>query len=198
VTGIYHVGRRVRFVGATPGTIYGEITVTAFVTDTTVTVAWDSGVLANETITGSYGILSNTNGAIPTVATFPAGTIMAFQQTAAPVGWTKETTHDDKSFRVVTGTASSGGATAFNSVFGSGKITGAEAAHTHTITTGVTNSPDGGSNIATAGAGLLNNVTRNAFYDSHTHSGTTAAGSSHTHTLSLDLQFVDLILAAKD
>jgi hypothetical protein len=48
---------------------------------------------------------------------FPAGTLMLFQQTAAPTGWTKQTTHNDKALRVVSGTAGSGGTTAFTSVF---------------------------------------------------------------------------------
>jgi hypothetical protein len=30
-----------------------------------------------------------------------AGTLMLFQQTAAPTGWTKQTTHNDKALRVV-------------------------------------------------------------------------------------------------
>ena len=36
---------------------------------------------------------------------FPAGTLMLFQQTAAPTGWTKQTTHDNKALRVVSGVA---------------------------------------------------------------------------------------------
>lgn len=74
---------------------------------------------------------------------FPVGTKMLFQQTAAPTGWTKDTTHNNKALRVVTGTASSGGATGFSSVFGSSKVTGSTApgtdstgAHTHTAVTG--------------------------------------------------------------
>ena len=43
VTAIYHVGRRVKVVASTPGTIYGSITAVAFSTNTTVTVSWDSG-----------------------------------------------------------------------------------------------------------------------------------------------------------
>lgn len=51
-TAIYTVGRRVKLVAATPGTLYGRITNSAFSTDTTVTVSWDStSVLANEAIT---------------------------------------------------------------------------------------------------------------------------------------------------
>ncbi len=45
---------------------------------------------------------------------FPAGTAMLFAQTAAPTGWTKSTTHNDKILRVVSGTASSGGSVNFS------------------------------------------------------------------------------------
>ena len=46
----YAVGRRVRAVGSSTGTIYGVITVTAFSSNTTVTVVWDSGNLSSETL----------------------------------------------------------------------------------------------------------------------------------------------------
>ncbi len=49
---------------------------------------------------------------------FPAGTLMVFQQTATPPTWTKDTTHNDKSLRVVNGAAASGGVQAFSTVFG--------------------------------------------------------------------------------
>lgn len=48
----------------------------------------------------------------------PAGTSSLFQQTAAPLGWTKGTAHNDKTFRVVSGAVSSGGSLAFSTVFG--------------------------------------------------------------------------------
>ena len=66
-TAEYHVGRRVRVVAATPGTIYGTITASAFSTDTTVTVAFDSGSLSNETLTVSLGALSGDNSSMPGV-----------------------------------------------------------------------------------------------------------------------------------
>lgn len=47
----YHIGRRVKAVGSTTTTIYGTISNVAFSTNTTVTVVWDSGSLANETLT---------------------------------------------------------------------------------------------------------------------------------------------------
>jgi hypothetical protein len=65
VTTFYHVGRRVRAVGSTTGTIYGTISVTTFSTNTTVTVVWDSGSLQNEALTVSIGALSATNNSIP-------------------------------------------------------------------------------------------------------------------------------------
>ena len=65
VTSFYHVGRRVKAVGTSTGTIYGSISATTFSTNTTVTVTWDSGSLANETITIYIGALSKTNSSIP-------------------------------------------------------------------------------------------------------------------------------------
>jgi len=57
VTSRYLVNRRVRVVGTSTGTIYGVITVSAFSTDTTVTVAFDSGSMSSETLTVSLGII---------------------------------------------------------------------------------------------------------------------------------------------
>jgi hypothetical protein len=65
VTSFYHVGRRVKAIGSSTGTIYGSISATTFSTNTTVTVTWDSGSLANETITIYIGALSKTNSSIP-------------------------------------------------------------------------------------------------------------------------------------
>jgi len=50
---------------------------------------------------------------------FPSGTKMLFQQTSAPTGWTKNTTHDNKALRVVSGTAGSGGSVAFTTALAS-------------------------------------------------------------------------------
>jgi len=67
VSAIYHEGRRIKLVAATPGTIYGTISSSSFSTDTTVNVTWDSGSLSNEAITNIYiGALSKTNNSFPT------------------------------------------------------------------------------------------------------------------------------------
>lgn len=62
---------------------------------------------------------SATKQYVDAVTSFPSGTVMLFAQTTAPTGWTKLTTHNDKALRVVSGTAGSGGTTAFTSVFAS-------------------------------------------------------------------------------
>lgn len=75
--------------------------------------------------TSGYYLKSNGPGFVPSwsevaapVEAIPSGTTMLFYQAAAPTGWTKVTTHNDKSLRVVSGTGGgSGGSTAFTSVF---------------------------------------------------------------------------------
>ena len=47
----------------------------------------------------------------------PSGKWMLFLQFAAPTGWTKQTTHNNKTLRVVSGTASSGDSAAFKTAF---------------------------------------------------------------------------------
>ncbi len=65
VTSFYHVGRRVKAIASTPGTIFGTISATTFSTNTTVTVTWDSGSLANEAVVIYVAALSKTNDSIP-------------------------------------------------------------------------------------------------------------------------------------
>jgi hypothetical protein len=57
VTAIYAVGRRIRAVGSSTGTIYGVITASAFSSNTTVTVSFDSGSLQSETLAISVSVL---------------------------------------------------------------------------------------------------------------------------------------------
>lgn len=65
VTSFYHVGRRVKIIATTPGTIFGTISATTFSTNTTVTVIFDSGSLANEAIEVYLAILTKTGDSIP-------------------------------------------------------------------------------------------------------------------------------------
>lgn len=108
---------------------------------------------------------------------FPTGTAMLFLQTAAPTGWTKSTTHDNKALRIVSGTVTSGGSVAFTSAFGSqtpaGTVGGTAlteaqlATHTHTASSGI-----------------------NSVGHTHTFSDTTSTTSSdgsHTHAVTANI-----------
>lgn len=141
---------------------------------------------------------------------FPTGTLMLFQQTAAPTGWTKQTTHDNKALRVVSGTASSGGTSAFTTVFANQtptiSLSGLTAAattlstaqmpsHSHSF---VLYDTDGGAYYARVGAGsLANTINTNAQGGggSHSHS---VSGSASASAITLNVQYVDLIIASKN
>ena len=145
------------------------------------------------------------------VNSFPAGTLMLFQQTSAPTGWTKQTTHNDKALRVVSGTASSGGTTAFTSVFTSrtpsGTVNMSNAAVTlssaqmpsHSHSTDTTLRYDGGSYNWGGGyksAGSRSSGTGGAGSGgSHTHANTASFSGS---SMDFAVQYVDLIIASKN
>lgn len=134
----------------------------------------------------------------------PSGTAMLFVQTAAPTGWTKSTTHDNKALRVVSSTASSGGSVSFTTAFTSQAASGTVGSttltttqipsHTHTVTIA---GPCGGS---TGGPTVVPAVRNNAGTFSTNAAG---SGGSHTHSftgssINLAVQYVDVIIATKD
>ena len=141
----------------------------------------------------------------------PAGSLMLFQQSSAPTGWTKGTAHDNKALRVVTGSASSGGSNTFAAAFNNDQtvsgttsstsvtITGSTAAHTltisempaHTHTEGGTQEFGTTSSTATGVRNTGNSSPGNQFETqstggggSHSHGVGTLAGGAHTHTFS--------------
>ena len=70
---------------------------------------------------------------------FPSGTRMIFQQTAAPTGWTKDTSNtNQRALRVVSGTASSGGTVNFTAAFSSSRATSGGSVNGHTLSTAET------------------------------------------------------------
>ena len=158
----------------------------------------------------------------------PAGSLMLFQQSSAPTGWTKQTTHDNKALRVVTGSASSGGSNTFSAAFNTDftisgttggtavTISGSTAGHsiTQAELPNITLTPQ--QRAKTEDKGPLNRGSSSGggagyeFLDiplggsgtAHSHGVGTLAGGSHTHTFSdtenLDVQYVDLIICSKD
>ena len=131
-----------------------------------------------------------------------SGTKVLFNQSAAPAGWTKDTTHNDKILRVVSGSAGNGGSQSFSSCFGVGKATQSHtlstpqiASHTHVI--------PGTAVLETSGYKVTSspptNFHRNESTPTYSQS-TNSSGSSggHSHSLDIDVSFVDVIIATKD
>lgn len=93
---------------------------------------------------GNAGELLSSNGpsAAPTwkpaAVVFASGTRLLFQQTAAPTGWTKDTSQNDKALRVVSGAVGSGGTVAFSTAFANKAFSGSTSSETVTGTVGST------------------------------------------------------------
>ena len=172
-----------------------------------IAVQAPSTVSSNVTFTlpsadGTSGQFLSTNGSgALSFATggFAPGTVMLFVQTSAPTGWTKNTAHDNKALRIVSGAAGTGGSTAFTTVFTSRATSGFVGAttlttaqipsHTHTIPSNTS-----GTQVGFAGGG------RNPTGFS---TGAAGGGGSHTHgfagsAMDFAVQYVDVIIATKD
>lgn len=105
---------------------------------------------------------------------FPSGTTMLFVQTAAPTGWTKSLTHNDKVLRIVSGTAGSGGTVAFSSAMTSRSVSGTTGSTTQGGSISTTTA--GGSISGTVGSTTLTE----AQIPSHIHTITTVSGGTGT------------------
>lgn len=134
---------------------------------------------------------------------FPAGTLMLFQQTSAPTGWTKQTTHNDKALRVVSGTASSGGSVGFSTAMATPAVdtSGLSAGATTLATTQIPSHAHSYTSPAYGGANGSSVQYANTTGDT---TGAAGGGGSHTHSLSgsatatINVQYVDLIIASKN
>jgi hypothetical protein len=174
-------------------------------------------------------LTSNGAGALPTFQAagggFASGTVMLFAQTAAPTGWTKNTTTGDNSaLRVVTGTASTGGSVGFTTAFASQTPTGSVAissvsgsagattlttpqipSHNHPLVVspgpGFANQSvpfnPGGSNSTGPNSPVVNFAGGDG---SHTHpfSFSSGSGTFSGNAINLAVQYIDVIRATKD
>jgi len=130
------------------------------------------------------------------VITVPSGTKQIFVQSSAPTGWTKDTSHNDKAMRIVSGTAGSGGSDAFTTTFGSSKTTAS-----HTLTTAEMPSHNHTASIRGNGTGNGLNFSGTSLTSTQGDKAVSSTGGSgsHSHNLSgFDLQYVDVIIATKD
>lgn len=158
--------------------------------------------------TAGQVLTSNGAGALPTFqaagggSSFPAGTRMSFQQTSAPTGWTKDTTAaiNDAILRLVTGSASSGGSTAF-STWNAQTTTGATTlslsqipSHDHFVgrVFNDTSNPNeyAGYQYISSAEGTASSP------DAKVKAN--GGGGSHTHSLTRSLKYYDFIIASKD
>lgn len=180
-------------------------------TATYATTAGNGGVTS---VNGSTGAVT-----ISVPASFPSGTAMLFAQTSAPTGWTKSTTHNNKALRLVSGTAGSGGSAAFTTAFGTPSVSGSVSLSgtvgSTTLTTAQLASHTHNVAYSTAGQGgsgdfAISGGERNPFVafrnqasasagsnSSHTHSFS-GSGSLSSATASINVQYVDVIIATKD
>lgn len=149
---------------------------------------------------------------------FQTDVTMLFQLSSAPTGWVKQTSHDNASLRIVSGSISTGGTLNFTTVFASGLYTGNTTlttahipAHTHSGTTstggdhnhtltfyssGGSSGPTWTSNGTTSSPNNRNTDTTG----SHSHTFTTSSvgsGGAHNHSLSLNVKYVDFIIAKR-
>ena len=129
-----------------------------------------------------------------------------FQQTAAPSGWTKSTTHNDKALRIVSGTASTGGSTAFTSVFTARTIAQANLPNVNFSGTSIQMNPaayvstlnKSSVGISVGGGGATNVLTDSTSVSTSAASfgGSVPSGGSGT-AMDFAVQYVDVILAQK-
>lgn len=136
-------------------------------------------------------------------AGFPAGTRMSFQQTAAPTGWTKDTTHNNKALRLTSGAVSSGGTVDFSTAFSSRGVAGTVGETTLSIAQMPIHNHQISHEAGNPGGSLVqwyqgtNNTPTTQYTDN------TGGGGSHSHTftgvaIDMTVQYVDFIIAQKN
>ena len=179
--------------------------------------------------TAGQVLTSNGAGALPTFQAaggggFPAGTRMSFQQTAAPTGWTKDTTGalNNSAMRIVTGSVVNGGSvdctTAFASQTPTGSVTISSVSGSAGATTLTTPQiPSHNHQLRRSAPGSVDyNVLFEANYQGNFSApfvtSSTGGGGSHTHPFSfssgsgtfsgnainLAVKYYDFIIASKD
>lgn len=183
----------------------------------TSTVPVAATILAGSTHKLTYDLTLDSwilHGYVLTLPELVTGTKVLFQQTAAPTGWTKDTTHNDKTLRVVSGAASSGGTVAFSTAFASKTVAGTVGGtaiteaqmplHGHPWRFATTPDTSSGG-IVLGGANQANKA---AFTGTPTATlgeqiGGTGGGATHTHSftgtaIDMAVQYVDIIIATKN
>lgn len=133
---------------------------------------------------------------------FASGTRMVFHNASAPTGWTKDTTARNTALRVVGGAnaaaLSSGGDTDFSTVFGSSVSTNSHTlteseipAHTHPVS-------NLNQTVSTASAGCGRNCANGPIGNTSGTTSSTGGGQGHSHTMAMNIKFMDIIICQAD
>ena len=213
--------------GTASGLTSGNVTTNANLTGDVTSVGNATTLATVNSNVGSFtfsSITVNAKGLITAASSgvapqaIPSGTVMLFAQTAAPTGFTKNTTTgNEHAIRVVTGTASSGGSVDFTTAFASqtptGTVSVSGSAGDTTLTTPQipSHSHNAGSTVAASsfGAGQYPAPARSVNTSAPATSNT-GGGGSHNHPLSissstfsgsainLTVRYIDVIRATKD
>jgi hypothetical protein len=192
---VMSVGDTCWYAIVSPGTAWetglGSYTGTNTIARTSVISSSNAGSLVNFPV-GSKDIFITQPA--KKAQPFPSGTLMLFQQSAAPVFWTKQTTHNDKALRVVSGAVSSGGANSFSSVLVSTIAVSNTTITQSTMASHVHGYVEPAPAFLNVGPGAsIENVSLQA-----ANTSSIGGDATHNHLLSINVQYVDLILASKD
>lgn len=215
-------------ITATTATVSGNLTVGTGVTISSGIITATRASISNNLTVGTgvtiqSGIVSATSYFASNqrrVVALTSGDTTLWYQAAAPVGWTKSTTHNDKALRVVSGAGGgSGGSTAFSSVMASRTPAGSVAVSNAAFTLSTNEMPSHGhaanayewSLGSPGGSGLLyytrnsnaNNgsqtiapgISNNGSSASHTHNNTASFSGT---AMDFAVQYIDMIICSID
>lgn len=217
-------------VGGT-STLNGAVTLgSSLSVGTSIIVA--TTISSNGNINTSGSVIASVNGIFGgtltmssrTVDAFPAGTRLLFNQSTAPIGWTKVTTYDDFALRVVSGSVGTGGSVVFSSAFSSHTMSGTTDGHTLTIAEMPTHNHDitdpshahafnvtqGIPSSAGPHSGGYNDMNQQTMTTLSTSVGVTGitinnqgGGAAHTHpftsaAVNIAVKYVDVIICQKN
>lgn len=195
------------------GTIYSSILTQSYGAGvTTVTVLNDTGSLDAGLNSVYYSFVETDPSSIP--PPFESGTRMLFAQAAAPFGWTQVTTYNDYALRLVNSTGGgTGGSVDFTTAFGvvtassTTLSTSQIPSHNHPVASLDTSVGSTAYNIDwvrewsdsdnVATTSELNYRTTGTIYG-YTLIQAAGGGGSHTHDVTLNVNYLDVIICEKD
>jgi hypothetical protein len=159
------------------------------------------------------GVTSAIQTQFDNIVIFAATTVMLFGQTAAPTGWTKDTTnYNNSALRIVTGSVTTGGTVDFTTAFASQAVAGtvSVAGSAGATTLSIAQIPSHRHRSGTSGPSGAYQNPPGGNDGANKYSGAEGGGGSHSHPLTISsasfsgtainlaVKYVDIIRATKD